>query len=113
MPTTSASRAIIRARDSHEPSRKARLSEAEIDELYGLEPVLRLESTAMDSSAGAEFAMVHCPYCGEAFETRVDASAGSCTYVEDCQVCCQPIEMELRVADDGTLRELIARRGDS
>ena len=88
-------------------------SEAEIDERYGLEPVLRLESTSVDPSTGSEFALVHCPYCGEAFETRVDASAGSATYVEDCQVCCQPIEMELRVAADGTLTELVARRGDS
>jgi hypothetical protein len=88
-------------------------SEEEIDQRYGLDPVLRFESTTVDPSAGAEFATVHCPYCGEAFETRVDASAGSSTYVEDCQVCCQPIEMELRVADDGTFNELIARRGDS
>jgi hypothetical protein len=43
----------------------------------------------------------------------VDTSAGSATYVEDCQVCCQPIEMRLRVADDGTSTELIASRGDS
>jgi hypothetical protein len=34
-------------------------------------------------------------------------------YVEDCQVCCQPIEMELHVDEDGKLRELLARRGDS
>jgi len=83
------------------------------DQLYGLEPVLRPESTALDPSGATEFAVVQCPYCGEAFETSVDVSAGSATYVEDCQVCCQPIDMELRVADDGTLIELIARRGDS
>jgi hypothetical protein len=88
-------------------------SEAEIDAKYGLEPVLRLESTGVDPSAGSEFATIHCPYCGEAFETRVDASAGSASYVEDCQVCCQPIEMELQVADDGTVIGLTARRGDS
>ena len=88
-------------------------SEAEIDAQYGLEPVLDLESTAVDRSLAAEFFVVHCPYCGEAFETSIDTSAGSCTYVEDCQVCCQPMEMELRVNDDGTLRGLVARRGDS
>ena len=88
-------------------------SEAEIDALYGLDPLLDVESNAVDSSLAAEFYIVHCPYCGEAFETSADCSAGSCFYVEDCQVCCQPIEMELRVNDDGTLRELIARRGDS
>lgn len=87
------------------------MGEAEIDALYGLEPVLQVND--LDNAAGAEFVTVECPYCGEAFGTSVDASAGSCTYVEDCQVCCQPIEMELRVDEDGKLLELLARRGDS
>ncbi len=60
-----------------------------------------------------EFARVTCPYCGEDFETSVDASAGLCSYVEDCQVCCQPIEMELRVDENGKFSELVLRRGDS
>ena len=89
------------------------LTETEIDELYGLEPVLRVESTAMDRAAGTEFTIVSCPYCGEAFETRVDTSAGDCAYVEDCQVCCQPIEMRQRVGADGNLEEFVAKRGDS
>jgi hypothetical protein len=89
------------------------LTESEIDELYGLEPVLVVESTAMDSGAGEEFVTVQCPYCGEAISIAVDVSAGSSTYVEDCQVCCQPIEMELRVTDEGEFEELVARRGDS
>jgi hypothetical protein len=94
----------------------ASMTPAEIDDLYGLEPVIDPvidNSPSTDSSSTAEFVTVDCPYCGEAFETQADASAGSCTYVEDCQVCCQPIEMELHVDEDGKLRELIARRGDS
>jgi hypothetical protein len=89
------------------------LSEAEIDELYGLEPAIGADSPAIDTSPTAEFVTVNCPYCGEAFATQADASAGSCTYIEDCQVCCQPIEMELHVDEDGALRELLTRRGDS
>ena len=89
------------------------LTDAEIDALYGLEPVIGGESAAMDSGAAPEFVAVHCPYCGEAFETSVDASAGLCSYVEDCQVCCQPIEMELRVDENGAFVELLVRRGDS
>jgi cysteine-rich CPXCG protein len=88
-------------------------TESEIDEYYGLEPVIEVDSPSIDTSPTAEFVTVSCPYCGEAFETRADASAGSCTYVEDCQVCCQPIEMELGVDEDGGLREVVARRGDS
>ena len=46
---------------------------------------------------------LHCPYCGEPFETQTDTSAGSQHYVEDCAVCCRPIEVRLRVDDDGGL----------
>ena len=87
------------------------LTEAEVDALYGLEPVIG--GASMDNGATTEFACVSCPYCGEAFETSVDASAGLCSYVEDCQVCCQPIEMELRVDENGRFSELLVRRGDS
>ena len=89
------------------------LTDAEVDELYGLDPVIDTEHTPNDRSAASEFVTVGCPYCGENFETGVDASGGSCVYVEDCQVCCQPIEMELRVDEDGGIVELNARRGDS
>lgn len=89
------------------------MSEQEIDELYGLEPVLQVGSSVVDNATGTEFVTVACPYCGEAFGTGVDLSAGSCVYVEDCQICCQPIEMELRVDEQGKLVELVGRRGDS
>jgi len=35
--------------------------------------------------------------------THVDLSAGSQRYIEDCAVCCRPIEIALRVGDDGEL----------
>ena len=44
-----------------------------------------------------QFVQITCPYCGESFETGVDASAGSTSYIEDCQVCCRPIEFRVRV----------------
>jgi Cysteine-rich CPXCG len=47
--------------------------------------------------------VIHCPYCGESFETAVDLSAGSQRYVEDCAICCRPIEIVLRVGADGEL----------
>ena len=93
------------------PSR--RLTDAEIDEIYGLEPLIDVESSESDPNARPEFVAVACPYCGERFETSADASAGPCKYVEDCQVCCQPIEMEVRVNEAGEFLELLARRGDA
>lgn len=38
----------------------------------------------------------HCPYCGEPVEAVLDLSAGDQSYIEDCPVCCRPIEFELR-----------------
>jgi transposase-like protein len=50
-----------------------------------------------------EMLSIHCPYCGETYASVVDASAGSQRYVEDCAVCCRPIEITLQVGDDGEL----------
>jgi hypothetical protein len=90
-----------------------RLSDAEIDELYGLEPAIETGPEGVDRSVRPEFVDVSCPYCGERFETSADASAGPCKYVEDCQVCCQPIEMDLRVDENGDFQEILVRRGDA
>lgn len=35
---------------------------------------------------------VQCPYCWEQFILLVDASIDSQEYVEDCEVCCRPID---------------------
>ena len=56
-----------------------------------------------------EVVAIHCPYCGESYENAVDLSAGSQSYVEDCAVCCRPIEIALRVGDDGDLLDISTR----
>ena len=44
---------------------------------------------------------VYCPYCGESIELTVDTSVDEQTYIEDCSVCCQPIEVHVyRGSDD-------------
>lgn len=55
---------------------------------------------------------VSCPYCGEAFETTVDASGGDQQYVEDCYVCCRPIVFSIAVDGDGELLEIKTQRDD-
>jgi len=49
---------------------------------------------------------VDCPYCGEHFETVVDISGGDQDYIEDCPVCCRPIEFRVRVDSQGELLEV-------
>jgi hypothetical protein len=50
--------------------------------------------------------MVECPYHGESFGTPVDTSSGSARYVEDCRICCRPIEFSLEVDHAGVLQSL-------
>jgi hypothetical protein len=46
---------------------------------------------------------IACPYCGEVITLLLDASAGPQRYIEDCQVCCRPITVDLDVDEDGAL----------
>lgn len=53
----------------------------------------------------------HCPYCAEPISLVTDASSGSQTYIEDCQVCCQPIQVTLAVDNDLTCEITVDRAG--
>lgn len=48
---------------------------------------------------------IRCPFCGEAMTIFVDASAGSQSYIEDCQICCQPMQISFD-AEEGELLSL-------
>ena len=41
-----------------------------------------------------------CPYCGQDISVVVDLSVRRQTYIEDCEVCCKPIEISYAVQDD-------------
>ena len=38
-----------------------------------------------------------CPYCGEPITMLIDLSVNSQTYIEDCEVCCRPVEIRYKV----------------
>lgn len=38
---------------------------------------------------------LQCPYCWETISVLVDTSVRQQTYVEDCQVCCNPMEISV------------------
>ncbi len=57
-------------------------------------------------------ARVDCPYCGETFETPVDESAGEQDYIEDCEICCRPIEFHLHAGPSGDDFTVTVRRDD-
>jgi Cysteine-rich CPXCG len=41
-----------------------------------------------------------CPYCSEQISMVLDTSVNRQTYIEDCEVCCHPIEVRYMVEDD-------------
>ena len=49
---------------------------------------------------------ISCPYCGEAIPVLVDDSLPDQHYIEDCQVCCRPIMLDVSVAPDGDVSVL-------
>lgn len=51
-----------------------------------------------------------CPYCGEPVQALLDLSGGDQHYIEDCPVCCRPIQFELQT--DGDSWDLQVRRED-
>ncbi|MGD8571167.1 MAG: CPXCG motif-containing cysteine-rich protein [Gammaproteobacteria bacterium] len=55
---------------------------------------------------------VSCPYCGETFDTAIDASAGTQDYIEDCYVCCRPIRFVIQVDHNGELARVETLRDD-
>ena len=45
------------------------------------------------------------------YDELVDGSAGSQEYIEDCQVCCRPINLRITVNEEGPT-QVVVRRED-
>ncbi len=41
-----------------------------------------------------------CPYCWQEISFVLDLSAGEQSYIEDCEVCCRPIQIQYSVDGD-------------
>lgn len=41
-----------------------------------------------------------CPYCWETITMLLDLSADQQDYVEDCEVCCNPIRLRFSVSEE-------------
>ncbi len=73
-----------------------------IDELYGLEPVYE-PGKAGDSSELRTFAEIQCPSCGEVSGTMIEMTNAERSWIEDCQVCCCPMRVDIEVSANGEL----------
>ena len=56
--------------------------------------------------------LVQCPYCDEFIEILIDVSVGDQEYVEDCQVCCQPMVIRASIFDGEIFDLVIVRENE-
>lgn len=54
-----------------------------------------------------------CPYCGEMIDILIDISVPHQNYIEDCQVCCQPMTIDATVDFDGVVSVFLFNENDS
>jgi len=54
---------------------------------------------------------ITCPHCWESLTIMLDLSVPAQDYIEDCQVCCQPIRIAYTCAD-GELLSISAEQSD-
>lgn len=53
---------------------------------------------------------VQCPYCGEIIEIDIETLDEEQSFIEDCTVCCRPIQYDVAPGGDGP--EITASRSD-
>lgn len=41
-----------------------------------------------------------CPYCGEEISIIPDLSVNDQEYIEDCEVCCNPIQVKIKAENE-------------
>ena len=56
---------------------------------------------------------VECPYCGEYIDIVVDCSLPDQSYIEDCQVCCRPIDVSVQIDDSGSPEVVVRNENDT
>jgi len=56
--------------------------------------------------------IVSCPYCGESISILVDGSVEEQQYIEDCEVCCRPMDIKVIVAANGSVHLDVRREND-
>ncbi|MFA6029009.1 MAG: CPXCG motif-containing cysteine-rich protein [Elusimicrobiota bacterium] len=48
---------------------------------------------------GLQSIELSCPYCGETIELAVEPLPSLQRYIEDCSVCCHPLQLEVTPGD--------------
>jgi len=55
---------------------------------------------------------VQCPYCGEMIEIDVETMGEQQSLIEDCTVCCRPIQYEINPGGEDEPVDIVVTRSD-
>ena len=58
---------------------------------------------------GLEASTIQCPYCWEKIDLSIDCSVEHQEYIEDCEVCCHPIVMDISISFEGLPTVIVHR----
>ena len=64
------------------------------------------------TAPGLQETSIYCPYCGESIGVLLNPEDVGAEYIEDCQVCCRPIEFFLREDASGWLEAEVRSDAD-
>jgi len=48
---------------------------------------------------------IQCPHCGETITSTADTSQGDYSTIEDCEVCCAPMNIEI-ICEPGEVKDI-------
>ena len=60
----------------------------------------------------ADSVEVSCPYCGEPGSVSVGVEEEDASFVQDCEVCCRPWQVRVRIRRDGTAEVTVGAEGE-
>ncbi|MCF7221408.1 CPXCG motif-containing cysteine-rich protein [Marilutibacter chinensis] len=60
-----------------------------------------------------DYVTIACPYCGEPVDLRIDVLPEPQEYIEDCAVCCRPIEVRVQPAEEDAPPHVFVRSGNA
>ena len=56
--------------------------------------------------------LIQCPYCGENISVLIDCSIPQQNYIEDCQVCCSPINFNVTISADDSVDVVVSSENE-
>ena len=66
--------------------------------------ILLILSKILESAVLVEI-QIQCPHCGEVITSTADTSQGDYSTIEDCEVCCAPMTIEV-ICEPGRVEEV-------